>query len=231
MMPGATALTRMPREAYSTASDLVTAARPPFVSAASAVGSTESARSATLALILTTWPLRCFSISPIRLSHGYSWHESHLAVSSEQSRPALASRRRGPAGRTTTVPSAPHPPASGRADRFPRPRHGDGVSDWDFTVTTAEFEAVRDALPSLTAPLRPVVAQWDRLSRHWCYMMILAGRYGWPKIDLIFGQPYPITTPWLVSAATLTPIDDHFWDWALWLGSKQLAGPGRRRDR
>ena len=39
MMPGATALTRMPREAYSTASDLVTAASPPFVSAASAVGS------------------------------------------------------------------------------------------------------------------------------------------------------------------------------------------------
>jgi hypothetical protein len=27
-----------------------------------------------------------------------------------------------------------------------------------------------------------------------------------------------------VTAATLRPIDDHFWDWALWLGSKQLAG-------
>jgi hypothetical protein len=73
MMPGATALTRMPREAYSTVSDLVTAARPPFVSAArppfvsaaSAVGSTESAWSATLALMLTAWPLRCFSIWPM----------------------------------------------------------------------------------------------------------------------------------------------------------------------
>lgn len=95
------------------------------------------------------------------------------------------------------------------------------LSDWDFAVTAAEFEAVRDALPSLTAPLRPVLAQWDRLSRHWCYMMILAGP---AKVDLIFGQPHPIAPPWRVSAATLTPIDDHFWDWALWLGSKQLAG-------
>ena len=33
MTPGETALTRMPREAYSMASDLVAAARPPLVSA------------------------------------------------------------------------------------------------------------------------------------------------------------------------------------------------------
>lgn len=95
------------------------------------------------------------------------------------------------------------------------------LSDWDFTVTTAEFEAVRYALPSLTASLRPVVAQWDRLSRRWCYMMILAGA---AKVDLLFGRPHPVAPPWLVTAATLAPIDDHFWDWALWLGSKQLAG-------
>ena len=36
--PGETALTRMPRAAYSMASDLVTAARPPLVSAARAAG-------------------------------------------------------------------------------------------------------------------------------------------------------------------------------------------------
>jgi predicted nucleotidyltransferase len=95
------------------------------------------------------------------------------------------------------------------------------LSDWDFTVTVAEFDAVREALPSLTAPLRPVVRQWDGLSRHWCYMMILTGP---AKVDLIFGQPHPIAPPWRVSAATLTPIDDHFWDWALWLGSKQRGG-------
>jgi len=95
------------------------------------------------------------------------------------------------------------------------------LSDWDFLVTAADFGAVRDALPSLTAPLRPVVAQWDRLSRHWCYMMILAGP---AKVDLIFDQPHPIEPPWLVTAATLAAIDDHFWDWALWLASKHLAG-------
>jgi hypothetical protein len=95
------------------------------------------------------------------------------------------------------------------------------LSDWDFTVTTAEFDAVQDALPSLTASLRPVVAQWDRLSRKWCFMMILGGP---AKVDLLFGRPHPIAPPWLVTAATLRPIDVHFWDWALWLGSKQLAG-------
>jgi hypothetical protein len=55
----------MPQEAYSTASDLVTAARPPLVSAVSAVGSTESAWAAMLALMLTTWPPCCFSIWPM----------------------------------------------------------------------------------------------------------------------------------------------------------------------
>lgn len=95
------------------------------------------------------------------------------------------------------------------------------LSDWDFTVTAAAFETVRDLLPTLTAPLRPVVAQWDRLSRNWCYMMILAGP---AKVDLIFDQPHPIEPPWLVNAVTLAAIDDHFWDWVLWIGSKQLAG-------
>lgn len=90
------------------------------------------------------------------------------------------------------------------------------LSDWDFTVSTADFEAIREALPSLTAPLRPVVAQWDRLSRNWCYMMILI-LAGPAKVDLIFDQPHPMAAPWLVSAATLAAIGDHCWDWALWL--------------
>ncbi len=97
------------------------------------------------------------------------------------------------------------------------------LSDWDFTVTAADSDAVRDRLPSLTSPLRPVIAQWDRLSRNWCYMMVLAGP---AKIDLIFSEPHPAASPWVVTASTLPQIDDHFWDWALWLGSKQLA----RRD-
>jgi hypothetical protein len=56
MMPGETALTRMPREAYSVASDRVAAASPPLVSAASAAGVDESACSARVAETLTTWP-------------------------------------------------------------------------------------------------------------------------------------------------------------------------------
>jgi hypothetical protein len=43
MMPGETALTRMPREAYSTASDRVAEARPPLVSAARTEGTLEFA--------------------------------------------------------------------------------------------------------------------------------------------------------------------------------------------
>jgi hypothetical protein len=53
--------------------------------------------------------------------------------------------------------------------------------------------AVRDALPSLTEALRPVVAQWDRPRRNWCYMLILLGP---AKVDLIFGQPHPVASPW-----------------------------------
>jgi hypothetical protein len=66
----------------------------------------------------------------------------------------------------------------------------------------------------MVRPLHPVVAQWDRLSRTWCYMLILVGP---AKVDLLFGHP---TGPWQVNAATLAGIDDHFWDWALWLRSK-----------
>jgi Nucleotidyltransferase domain len=94
-------------------------------------------------------------------------------------------------------------------------------SDWDFAVATAAFADMRDALPRLTAPLRPIVAQWDRLSRNWCYMLILDGP---AKVDLIFDQPHTPLPPWRVSAATLRGIDDHFWDWTLWLHSKYAAG-------
>jgi hypothetical protein len=91
------------------------------------------------------------------------------------------------------------------------------LSDWDFAVTAAEFDDVRDALPELVRPLHPVVAQWDRLSRTWCYMLILAGP---AKVDLLFGRPHQPAGPWPVTASTLAGVDDHFWDWALWLRSK-----------
>lgn len=91
------------------------------------------------------------------------------------------------------------------------------LSDWDFAVTATSFEAVRDALPETVRPLHPVVSQWDRLSPIWCYMLILTGP---AKIDLLFGHPHQPAGPWPVNAATLAGIDDHFWDWLLWLRSK-----------
>ncbi len=102
-----------------------------------------------------------------------------------------------------------------RASGLARPQ-----SDWDFKIATTAFPEVRDAMPQLVAPLHPVIAQWDRLSRTWCYMLNLNGPV---KVDLTFSQPHAPLPPWQVTAATLCRIDDHFWDWMLWLYSKQAA--------
>jgi len=102
--------------------------------------------------------------------------------------------------------------ADGRANAF---------SDWDFKVRTTSFTTTHDELPRATLPMRPVVAQWDRLSETWCFMLILAGPV---KVDLIFDEAHAELPPWDVQPATLAGIDDHFWDWVLWLRSKQEAG-------
>jgi hypothetical protein len=99
--------------------------------------------------------------------------------------------------------------------------HATPLSDWDFKVVTADFNETRGILPQLVVPLRPIVAQWDRLSHTWCYMLILAGP---AKVDLIFSEPHAALPPWRPQASTLRGIDDHFWDWMLWLRSKQEAG-------
>jgi len=75
----------------------------------------------------------------------------------------------------------------GRADRIARRRPCGPLSDWDFKVTAARFDEVRHALPQTVRPLRPAVAQRDRLSRTWCYMLILTGP---AKVGLIFGHPH-----------------------------------------
>ncbi len=56
MTPGETALTRMPRPAYSTASAFVVAATPPLLSEASAEGTLAIALSTSVVVTLTTWP-------------------------------------------------------------------------------------------------------------------------------------------------------------------------------
>ena len=98
------------------------------------------------------------------------------------------------------------------------------LSDWDFEVAARDFSAVAEALPLLIAPLEPLAEQWDRLSDHACYMLMLCGAV---KVDLIFDEPHEPESPWDVSTETLKGIDDHFWDWTIWLAAKDRA---RKRE-
>jgi hypothetical protein len=94
-------------------------------------------------------------------------------------------------------------------------------SDWDFAVETGDFQAVARDMPLLLTPLEPLAEQWDRLSETWCWMVVLRGPI---KLDLIFNEAHKTEPPWQPSADNLDAIDLHFWDWALWLRSKQARG-------
>jgi hypothetical protein len=96
------------------------------------------------------------------------------------------------------------------------------LSDWDFAVDTADFGAAGAALPGLVEPLEPITRQWDRLSAHPTYMLMLRGPV---KVDFLFlGRAQGRSPPWTVSAKTLPGIDAHFWDWILWIAAKAQAG-------
>jgi hypothetical protein len=96
------------------------------------------------------------------------------------------------------------------------------LSDWDFVIETEDFEGVANELPDVVAELEPIAQQWDRISEYPCYMLMLAGPV---KVDLIFpNEPYTSRPPWTVSAETLDGIDQHVWDWLLWLASKREKG-------
>lgn len=96
-------------------------------------------------------------------------------------------------------------------------------SDWDFAIDIRPngFPSVAEALPDLVRPLHPIAQQWERLSDHAGYMLVLAGPM---KVDLLFDAPQDQESPWTLTAFTLAGIDDHFWDWFLWLLSKEDAG-------
>jgi hypothetical protein len=94
-------------------------------------------------------------------------------------------------------------------------------SDWDFAVETEDFPAVAAVLPELLAPLEPLAQQWDPLGERRCWMAMLRGPV---KIDLVFDEPQTESPPWQPGPETLEPIDRHFWDWTLWLASKETAG-------
>ena len=45
------------------------------------------------------------------------------------------------------------------------------------------------------------------------------------KIDLLFpDEPHELEPPWEPTRENLAGIDDHFWDWMLWLRSKFASG-------
>jgi hypothetical protein len=96
------------------------------------------------------------------------------------------------------------------------------LSDWDIQIAAIDLDELMAALPSLTAQLTPLAAQWDRLSSRPVYMLILPGGI---KVDL-FADDRPRTSepPWQPQSDNLMAIDAHFWDWILWLGGKQLRG-------
>lgn len=95
-------------------------------------------------------------------------------------------------------------------------------SDWDFAIATNDFERLKNDLAQLLSMFEPLAAQWDRLSSAKCYMLVVGGP---AKIDLIFScVPNVREPPWQLSRDTLEGIDWHFWDWILWLVSKQERG-------
>ncbi len=98
------------------------------------------------------------------------------------------------------------------------------LSDWDFAVEVSDFAGVTADMPALVAELEPLCQQWDRLGPddYCCYMLMLGGP---AKIDLIFpGVPHQPEPSWEVAPDTLDGIDQHFWDWALWMAAKEQGG-------
>ena len=95
------------------------------------------------------------------------------------------------------------------------------MSDWDFAVETDDFPSVARDLPRLVDAFQPIARQWDPLSDRYAYMLMLHGPI---KVDLNFREPHAPAGPWAVTAGTLPDLDAHFWDWTLWLTSKQASG-------
>jgi hypothetical protein len=72
--------------------------------------------------------------------------------------------------------------------------------------------------------LEPLARFWDPLSRHRNFILVLRGPR---KVDLLFDESHRPEPPWVPTRDSLPRMDDHFWDWILWISAKQRAG---RRD-
>jgi hypothetical protein len=95
------------------------------------------------------------------------------------------------------------------------------LSDWDFSVENEDPAGVAADLPALVEPLRPLAAQWERLSEQATFMLVLPDGV---KVDLFTGGTRAIEPPWAPAGDTLAALDAHAWDWLLWLGAKALGG-------
>ncbi len=96
------------------------------------------------------------------------------------------------------------------------------LSDWDFEVAVDDH-VVLDALADELADLPTLGVFWDPLSTRATLIVLLEDAI---KIDLIVsgkGNPHPMPR-WEVRRESLPRIEVHFWDWILWIGSKQLRG-------
>lgn len=96
------------------------------------------------------------------------------------------------------------------------------LSDTDYAVRTRDFPATARALEALLATHPALAAQWDPFPGEVTYMLLLPGAR---KVDFIFGgEPVATRGPWDPTIDPPAAIEAHFWDWLLWLGSKQLKG-------
>jgi len=95
------------------------------------------------------------------------------------------------------------------------------LSDWDFKLETRDAERVFTELPAVVESFGPLAAFWDPLGERRNYMPIFRGL---TKLDLHLDmEPLP-ARPWVVDKVTLPALDDHFWDWTLWLAGKAMKG-------
>ena len=96
------------------------------------------------------------------------------------------------------------------------------LSDWDFAVTTSDFDAVAADMPTLVAPLAPLGEQWEPMGHFPVYQVLLPGPTKLEYLFLDYSQEAaPPVTP---RPATLRAIDNHFWDWIWWISTKASIG-------
>lgn len=95
------------------------------------------------------------------------------------------------------------------------------LSDWDFVIDSTDPQRVFEELPGLVSTFEPVAAFWDPLGQRRNYMATFPGLV---KFDLHIDLPPLPYRPWQINRDTLAGLDDHFWDWTLWLAGKTLHG-------